>query len=64
MEERGKGVNSYAGEVAKAVLEETMAERIWSIPCSADCHNTRSSAVEQGNFVRIIVKGTFSDQPF
>lgn len=42
-EKKGR-VADYAGLVARAVLEETMSERIWSIPCSADCHSQNTSS--------------------
>jgi hypothetical protein len=34
-EEEGGGLGDYAGLVARAVLQETMAERTRSVPCSS-----------------------------
>jgi hypothetical protein len=35
VEEEEGGLGDYAGLVARAVLDETMAERTWSVPCSS-----------------------------
>ena len=36
-------LNQFADRIANSLLKETITEtnsvKIWSIPCSADCHN-------------------------
>ncbi len=53
-EEEEGGLGDYAGLVARAVLEETMAERTWSVPCN--------SSPQQGDAHRRMFKGI--DRPF
>ena len=59
-EEEEVRLGDYAGLVAKAVLAETMAERIWSIPCSADCHRTHNTTTTGAGYTPLTVHAEFN----